>query len=72
MDIGCYPIPFRDLFWTGTHSCPRTPRTRPGDGHRSADLGILEFPDGQSVFTCSTQMVPYQRTQILGTLGALR
>jgi predicted dehydrogenase len=32
---------------------------------------ILEFPAGQSVFTCSTQMVPYQRTQILGTLGRI-
>jgi len=26
---------------------------------------ILEFPSGQSVFTCSTQLVPYQRMQFL-------
>ncbi|HEY5743321.1 MAG TPA: hypothetical protein VIS99_12360, partial [Terrimicrobiaceae bacterium] len=28
---------------------------------------MLDFPSGQSVFTCSTQVVPYQRVQILGT-----
>jgi predicted dehydrogenase len=30
---------------------------------------ILDFAPGQSSFTVSTQMVPYQRTQILGTKG---
>jgi predicted dehydrogenase len=30
---------------------------------------ILDFPSGQSVFTCSTQLVPYQRVQIFGTRG---
>ena len=28
---------------------------------------FLTFPAGQSVFTCSTQVVPHQRVQILGT-----
>ena len=28
---------------------------------------MLDFPSGQAVFTCSTQVVPYQRVQILGT-----
>jgi predicted dehydrogenase len=32
---------------------------------------ILDFPKGQSIFTCSTQLVPYQRTQILGTRGRI-
>jgi predicted dehydrogenase len=32
---------------------------------------ILEFPSGQAVFTCSTQMVPYQRMQFLGTTGRI-
>jgi len=32
---------------------------------------ILEFPSGQSVFTCSTQLVPYQRMQFLGTKGRI-
>jgi predicted dehydrogenase len=32
---------------------------------------LLEFPGGQSTFTCSTQLVPYQRMQVLGTKGRL-
>src|SRR5260370_36200660 len=32
---------------------------------------ILDFPSGQSIFTCSTRMTPYQRVQILGTGGRI-
>ena len=32
---------------------------------------MLHFPSGQSVFTCSTQAVPYQTFQILGTHGRI-
>ncbi len=32
---------------------------------------ILVFPGGQSIFTCSTQMVPYQRIQYFGTRGRI-
>ena len=31
------------------------------------DTVILEFPGVQAVFTCSTQLVPYQRMQFFGT-----
>jgi predicted dehydrogenase len=31
--------------------------------------GILEFEGGTSTFTCSTQLVPYQRVNIFGTTG---
>lgn len=30
---------------------------------------ILDFPSGQSIGTCSTQLVPYQRMQFFGTKG---
>jgi predicted dehydrogenase len=30
---------------------------------------ILDFAPGQAVFTCSTQLVPFQRMQIMGTGG---
>jgi predicted dehydrogenase len=30
---------------------------------------MLDFPSGQSTFTCSTQLVPYQRMHFLGTKG---
>jgi len=32
---------------------------------------ILDFPGGQSIFTCSTQLVPYQRIHFLGTRGRI-
>ena len=32
---------------------------------------ILEFQNGQAIFTCSTQLVPYQRVQFLGTKGRI-
>src|SRR6202011_1642500 len=32
---------------------------------------ILDFPSGQSTFTCSTQLVPYQRSHFLGTRGRI-
>ncbi|HYK50870.1 MAG TPA: Gfo/Idh/MocA family oxidoreductase, partial [Terriglobales bacterium] len=32
---------------------------------------ILDFPSGQSIFTCSTQLVSYQRMQFLGTKGRI-
>ena len=32
---------------------------------------LLEFPRGQSAFTCSTQLVSYQRLQVLGTKGRI-
>jgi len=32
---------------------------------------ILEFPEGQSIFTCSTQLIPYQRIHFLGTRGRI-
>jgi len=32
---------------------------------------ILDFPSGQSTFTCSTQLVLYQRSHFLGTRGRI-
>jgi len=32
---------------------------------------LLEFPSGHAMFTCSTQLVPHQRMQLLGTRGRL-
>jgi predicted dehydrogenase len=32
---------------------------------------MLDFPSGQAVFTCSTQLVPYQRMQFFGTGGRI-
>lgn len=32
---------------------------------------VLEFEDGHSIFTCSTQLIPYQRIHFLGTCGRI-
>src|SRR6202007_870263 len=32
---------------------------------------LLDFPSGQAAFTCSTQLVPYQRMQFFGTKGRI-
>ena len=68
MDIGCYPIQIsRFLF-------EEEPRRVAGLIERDPQMGVdrltsalLEFPSGQSAFTCGTQLVPYQRIQIFGT-----
>jgi len=68
MDIGCYPInTSRFLF-------EREPQRVVGLLENDPDMktdrlgsAILDFAPGQAIFTCSTQLVPYQRMQILGT-----
>jgi predicted dehydrogenase len=32
---------------------------------------LLEFAGGTSIFTCSTQLIPYQRIHFLGTKGRI-
>ena len=32
---------------------------------------ILEYPQGHAIFTCSTQLVPHQRMQFMGTKGRI-
>jgi predicted dehydrogenase len=72
MDIGCYPILLsRFVFAQEPTRVLGLLERDPEMGTDRLTSGILEFPAGQSVFTCSTQMVPYQRTQILGTLGRI-
>ena len=70
MDIGCYPIQIsRFLF-------DQEPLRVVGKVERDPEFvtdrltsAILDFPSGQCVFTCSTQLVPYQRVQLFGTRG---
>jgi len=72
MDIGCYPI-FTSRFIFGAE-----PRRVLAVIERDPELkidrltsAILDFPTGQSIFTCSTQLVPHQRMQIFGTTGRI-
>jgi predicted dehydrogenase len=72
MDIGCYPINLSRFIFGAE------PRRVLGLIERDPDLGtdrltsaILDFRTGQATFTCSTQLVPYQRMQFFGTRGRL-
>jgi len=72
MDIGCYPITiarfiFRDEPLRVFGLIERDPQL----GVDRLASAILEFPAGQASFTCSTQLVPYQRMQLCGTLGRI-
>jgi len=57
--------------WRGAASCVGIAEKDPEFGVDRLTSGMMEFPSGQAVFTCSTQMVPYQRMQFLGTKGRI-
>ena len=72
MDIGCYLV-YASRFAFGTEPT-RVMSLIDRDPQMQIDRltsAILDFPQGQSVFTCSTQLVPYQRMQFLGTKGRI-
>jgi predicted dehydrogenase len=72
MDIGCYTITTTRFVFGEEPKCvlglaERDPKMRT-DRLTSA---ILDFPSGQCIFTCSTQLVPFQRMQFFGTKGRI-
>jgi predicted dehydrogenase len=73
MDIGCYPIKTSRMVFGEepvrvSAAMVRDPRFGNIDILTSA---ILDYPSGYCVFTCSTQEVPYQSMQFLGTTGRI-
>jgi predicted dehydrogenase len=72
MDIGCYPInTSRFVFGEEPVRVSAVLEKDPAFQTDRLTSAILEFPSGQAIFTCSTQLVPYQRMQILGTKGRI-
>jgi predicted dehydrogenase len=72
MDIGCYCIT------TSRFIFGQEPLRVVGLLERDPEMktdrlssAVLEFPSGQAIFTCSTQLVPYQRMHFLGTKGRI-
>jgi predicted dehydrogenase len=72
MDIGCY------LILASRYAFGQEPRRVVGCMDRDPKMhtdrltsAILDFPAGQAIFTCSTQLVPYQRLQFFGTKGRI-
>ena len=72
MDIGCYPITMaRFLFEREPVRVASAIERDPEMKIDRLSSAILDFAPGQAIFTCSTQMVPFQRMQILGTRGRI-
>jgi predicted dehydrogenase len=72
LDIGCYPITLsRWLFDEEPRRVAGTLELDPDFGTDRLASGILEFSQGQSVFSCGTQTNYYQRMELLGTTGRL-
>jgi predicted dehydrogenase len=71
-DIGCYCIQSARY---GFHAEPtRVVAALDRDPQFGTDRlasAILEFPAGHAIFTCSTQLIPYQRVHFLGTRGRI-
>jgi predicted dehydrogenase len=72
MDIGCYPInTSRFIFGEEPLRVSGVLENDPKFGTDRLTSAILEYPSGHAVFTCSTQLVPYQRMQMMGTRGRI-
>lgn len=72
LDIGCYPITTSRLIYGEEPNrvvslIERDPEMKID---RLASV-ILDFPSGHAIFTCSTQVVPYQRMNLVGTKGRI-
>jgi predicted dehydrogenase len=72
LDIGFYPITMsRFIFETEPTRVVGLLELDPRFGVDRVASAILEFPHGHATFTCSTQLVPHQSLDILGTLGRI-
>jgi len=72
MDIGCYCI--QAARYTFRQEPKRVVSAIDRDPAMKIDRltsALMEFDGGHAIFTCSTQMVPYQRVQFLGTKGRI-
>ena len=71
-DIGCYPIATARFLFEAepTRVASQIDYDPNFETDRLASI-LLQFPTGQALFYCATQLVPYQRMQILGTKGRI-
>lgn len=72
MDIGCYCISqSRFIFGKEPESVSGKVEYDPVLETDRMASGMLDFSTGTASFTCSTQLMPYQRVNILGTEGRI-
>jgi predicted dehydrogenase len=70
MDIGCYPIKTsRFVFGQEPLRVIGSVERDPVFKVDRLTSAIMEFPQGQSIFTCSMQLTSYQKMQFFGTEG---
>ncbi|MCL4108979.1 UNVERIFIED_CONTAM: hypothetical protein GTU68_052617 [Idotea baltica] len=72
MDIGCYPISLsRFIFDAEPNRVSSVVEYDPNFNTDRLSSAIMDFGGGTATFTCSTQLVPYQRVHIFGTEGVI-
>lgn len=76
MDIGCYLVhasryAFRKQPLRVVAAIDRDPAMRPAMRIDRLTSGLMDFGDGHAIFTCGTQLIPYQRVHFLGTRGRI-
>jgi len=72
MDIGCYLIQAARYGFAAEPTRVVSRLERDPQMHTDRlTSALLDFPAGQAIFTCSTQLVPYQRVHFLGTRGRI-
>jgi predicted dehydrogenase len=72
LDIGCYPITMsRFIFGAEPLRVLASVERDPDLGTDRLVSAILDFPEGQASFSCSTQLASYQRMQLCGTRGRI-
>ncbi len=73
MDVGCYPITMsRFIFGRDPVRVSAVVTIDPEFGTDDLASAVLDFGPGETVFTCSTQLVPYQTFQAFGTKGRVQ
>jgi predicted dehydrogenase len=71
-DIGCYPITMARFLFEREPTRVAAAIERDPEMHTDRlSSALLDFAPGQATFTCSTQLVPFQRMQIMGTKGRI-
>ncbi len=72
MDIGCYNVSLsRYIFGAEPLRVSAVVEYDPNFNTDRFSSCILDFGSGTATFTCSTQLVPYQRVNIYGTSGRI-
>jgi predicted dehydrogenase len=72
MDIGSYPImTSRFIFGEEPRRVLGLLERDPAMKTDRLTSAVLDFPSGHAIFTCSTQLISYQRMQIFGTRGRI-